>query len=46
MGSFSPCDWAFDHNVVDFVVELLFLPFVLEIQIGASSDCVNGSEGW
>jgi hypothetical protein len=27
-------------------IVVLSLPFVLETQVGASGDCVDGSEGW
>jgi hypothetical protein len=39
---FCSCDWAFDRHVVNFVVVFSFLPFVLEVQIGASDDYVDG----
>jgi hypothetical protein len=39
-------DCAFDHHMIDLTVVLSLLSFVFEIQVGASSDCMNGSEGW
>jgi hypothetical protein len=32
--------------MIDLTPVLLFLSFVLEIQVGASSDCMDGSKGW
>jgi hypothetical protein len=43
--SFGPCDWAFDHHVVNRAVVFSLLSLVLEVQIGASGDDVDGSEG-
>jgi hypothetical protein len=36
MRPFCSCSWAFDHHMVNLA----------EVQIGASSDCVDGFEGW
>jgi hypothetical protein len=43
---FGSCDWAFDKHVVNLVIIFSLLPFVMEVQVGASGDCVDGSEGW
>jgi hypothetical protein len=43
---FGSRDWALDRHVIDLAIVLSFLSFVLEIQVGASSDCMDGSEGW
>jgi hypothetical protein len=39
-------DWAFDCHKIDLMVVLSFMSFVLEIQVGVSGDCMDGSEGW
>jgi hypothetical protein len=44
--AFGLHNWAFDRHVIDLAIVLSFLSFVLEIQVGASSDCMDGSEGW
>jgi hypothetical protein len=38
-------DGAFDHHVIYLTVVLSLLSFIFEIQVGASNDCVDGSEG-
>jgi hypothetical protein len=43
---FGSCDWAFDCHMVNLVVVFSLLSFVLEVHIGASSNCVDGSKGW
>jgi hypothetical protein len=42
----SSHDWAFDRHMIYLAIVLLSLPLVLEIQVGASGDCVDGFEGW
>jgi hypothetical protein len=37
---------TFDCPMIDLTVVLSFQSFVLEIQVGASSDCMDGSKGW
>jgi hypothetical protein len=40
------CDWAFDDHIVDLTVVFSPLPLILEVQVGASGDCMNGFECW
>jgi hypothetical protein len=44
--SFGSHDWAFNRHMTDLTVILSFLSFVLEIQVGASGNCMDGFEGW
>jgi hypothetical protein len=46
MRSFGPCDWAFDHHVIDLAVVFSLLLLGLEVQVGDFDNCVDGSEGW
>jgi hypothetical protein len=38
-------DWAFNCHMIYLAIVVSSLPFILETQVGASSDCVDGSEG-
>jgi hypothetical protein len=40
------CYWAFDRHIIYLEIVVSSLFFVLEAQVGASGDCVDGSEGW
>jgi hypothetical protein len=46
MRPLGSCDWAFDRHMVDLAVLFSLLPLILEVQVGASGDWVEGSEGW
>jgi hypothetical protein len=39
-------DWAFDCHMIYLAIVLSSLSLVLETQVGASGDCVDGFEGW
>jgi hypothetical protein len=40
------CYWAFDLRIIYLAIVVSSLFFVLETQVGASGDCVDGSDGW
>jgi hypothetical protein len=40
------CYWTFDRHIIYLAIVVSSLFFVLETQVGASSDCVDGFEGW
>jgi hypothetical protein len=46
VGPFGSFDRAFDYHTVDLMVVFSLLLLVLEVQVGASSDRVNGFKGW
>jgi hypothetical protein len=40
----SSHDLAFDRHMIYLAIVVSSLPFVLKTQVGASGDCVDGSE--
>jgi hypothetical protein len=42
----SSRDWAFDCHMIYLTIVVSSLPFILETQVGAFGDCVDGFEGW
>jgi hypothetical protein len=42
----SSQDWAFDRHMIFLMIVPSSLALILETQIGAFGDCVDGSEGW